>query len=257
MSFMFTPRQLVVLPRLDAEGAIALAQSLEAAAVQQRAVLEQRGQTSVLEALDELASDREALASALLSLAASGQVRLDVREADRREDTAITVLHDLLAAWARLADEMFEGRTAEQLYHRLFGQDGISCVNLPVEQEWAAINHKLRIIADEGLADELARLGATSLLRHLRSVHEAYGQAIDGTQPQPPSSEPPAIRQRREALLASVRLYVLRVAASEDRRHTGSGELADALLRPLSERRAQASDRATGSESLEKQDEPA
>jgi hypothetical protein len=235
MPHPLTPEQLIVLPRLNAASAISLAQALEAAARVQASALQALSYVSIQEALQELTTDREALQAAVVE--AEAQNPGGIREADRREDMAISALHDLLAVWARLAEELPQGRVAERIYQRLFGNDGLSFIYLPVQEEWAVVDAKLFMVAFEGMDKSLAQVGAQPILEHLQGVHARYGEAI-GTLGPAQLAEPAAVRERREALLASIRLYILRVVGAVDRRHPESAEVVRALLEPVAERRA-------------------
>ncbi|HEX2571730.1 MAG TPA: hypothetical protein VH877_19375 [Polyangia bacterium] len=230
-----TPEHLIVLPRLNATGTITLAQALEVAARAQASALQAFSFASIQEALQELVADREALQAAVAE--AEAQSPNIVREADRREDLAISALHDLLAIWARLAEELPQGRVAERVYQRLFGDDGLSFIYLPVQEEWAVVDAKLFMIAFEGMDKSLAQIGAQPILELLQGIHAKYGEAI-GTLGPAQLTEPPAVRDRREALLASIRLYILRVVGAVDRKNPESSNIVSALLEPIAERRA-------------------
>jgi hypothetical protein len=230
-----TPEHLIVLPRLNAASAISLSQALEAAARTQASALQAPSYVTIQAALQELIADREALQAAVAE--AEAQSPSIVREADRREDLAISALHDLLAVWARLTEELPQGKVAERVYQRLFGNDGLSFIYLPVQEEWAVVDAKLFMIAFEGMDKSLAQLGAQPILELLQGIHAKYGEAI-GTLGPAQLAEPPAVRDRREALVASIRLYILRVVGAVDRKNPESSDVVGALLEPLTERRA-------------------
>jgi hypothetical protein len=123
------------------------------------------------------------------------------------------------------------GDDAEKARMRLFG-DGLEFVNWKVEKEWAIVHSKIAIIdtQEEGILPILQSLGAMPILEHLRKVHATYGNTIGTTQV---PEESPAVREKRDALLESMRIYVVRVSASVEPDDPGTKERADALLRPL------------------------
>jgi hypothetical protein len=244
MTRSFTPVGLVALPRMDAAQAVKLAQLLEAAAT------DAGGKTielprSLEGAVAQLGTHRAALQSAIAAAAPVGTAA-GLRLADRLEDDAVTALHDLLAAWARLSDELPGGRLAAHAYERLFGDGGLEFLSLPVKQEWEVVEAKLELIKKEKLRPALAKLGAAPILDYLASVHTDYGEATGMTRIISSTANPPAVREKQGLLLDAIRAYVLRVAASVERGQPATKLLADRLLRPLSQWEAQAEGRRRG-----------
>jgi len=235
----YDPTDLVVLPRMDAATALSLASALEAAAKEQT----KAGVTlseSIVDARAEMADDRDALKEALGS---APEPTPEVRRADRREDAAIGALVGVLGAWARLAGEIEEGDIAKELGDRLFAE-GSAFVNDKVEKEWAIVEAKLQAIDAEGLAAKFDKLGAGPLLAHLRGVHEQYGEAIGTTKPVV-KAESPQVGLNREALLNSIRQYVVAVRGSVRKKKPESAEVAEKLLEPLTDWEAEPKKRAS------------
>ncbi|MCK6588615.1 MAG: hypothetical protein L6Q76_13645, partial [Polyangiaceae bacterium] len=186
---------------------------------------------SIRAALDDVIEDREALQEVLGSAPAAEPER---KEADRREDAAIGALYDLLRAWARVAGEIPEGDIAARLLAHLKEEEGLSFINWPLEREWSAVETRLQIIAREKLEPELEKLGAAPILKHLRAVHKHYGE-IAGTTKAAAPAEPANVRERRDILLDSIRHYVGAVAGSVMRKQPETRNLANLLLKPLTE----------------------
>src|SRR5262249_54429582 len=89
---------VVTLPNLSAGQAHALAQALETAALDAHGKPRRLPET-IRAALDEVAADRGKL---LAQMGAPPPDDPVVRAADLREDRAVAVLRDVIAAWARL-----------------------------------------------------------------------------------------------------------------------------------------------------------
>lgn len=225
MKRSFAPVNLVALPRLDANSAAVLARSLESAAAnaKKEALLGE----AIEAALHDVHKDREALQQVLGTPA----TKVDIQSADRAEDAAVGALNDLLAAWARLAGHTVEGDLASTLRERLF-DGGVGFINWESKEEWGVVETKLQTIAREGLDSELDKLGAGPMLAFLQKTHKHYGEVL-GTTRAVKVVDTPAVREHFEALLDSLRVYVLAVSGSVQRRRPETQERADALLLPL------------------------
>jgi len=235
----FTPTAVVSLPRVDARDAVALASAVEAAAAGQQGV-----PPYVLSAVAQIADDRQALQKAIAAGPPAGAITK--KEADRVEDLAITSLHALLLAWGRLEEFLPEAKGAQEVVERIF-KDGVSFVNSRVEKEWAIIDSKLKTIADEGLEAKIAAVGALPILEFLKQTHATYGAVIGTTDA---AADPVEVGKHREALLDSLRVYVMRASGLVERNKPETQALADALLRPIVEWRSTkpaAKDKAEGS----------
>jgi len=228
----FEAVDLVGLPKLDSRSLVALSSGLDAAAPEKdehkkpfRATLPE----PVQEALADMGTACDTLT---IEIEREPPPPPGAREADRREDTAALALVDLLAAWARLAGEIPQGDAAAEVFERLFGDGSTAFINFPVKKEWAVVEGKLQVITDEKLDDVLKKLGAAPVLEHLRTVHEAYGKAIGTTKAVAPV-ESPQLREKREELAETVRMYVVRVVGLRDKKKPETAKLVDRLLQPL------------------------
>ena len=217
------------MPRLDANAACVLASSLEAATLDEKGKPRKLPE-SVKAAFEDLTEDRNALRDALGAPPPPAPV---LRDADLLEDNAVGAFADLLKAWARLAGRVPQGDIAAQLHERLF-KDGLGFLNLTAREEWGIVEGKLQTIAREKLDPQVDKLGAAPMLAYLREVHDAYGRATGATQA-PSAVESPEIRAKYDALLGSIRHYAGAVVGSIIRRRPETRELAEVLLRPLSE----------------------
>ncbi|MDI1447605.1 hypothetical protein [Polyangium sp. 6x1] len=223
MSRTFTPVDLVQLPRVDSNGAIALASAVESAASKHNDL-----PASVLEAVAQVVADRIVLQQAMAK-APSGLVT--VKEADRRVDKVGGAFHDICAAWASLAEFLPAGQDALVLMDRVF-PDGRKFVNLKVKEEWAAIETKLATIDREGLIPRIDAIGAHPVLGLLKEMQAVYGAVIGTTEV---AVEAPEVRDSRDTLLDSIRAYVIQVAGTVKRGKPETATRADALLRPIRE----------------------
>jgi hypothetical protein len=221
MTRTFTHVDLVQLPRIDSHGAVALATAIEAAANQFNDLSQ-----ALLDTLAQVKSDRQTLLQALAKTPAGV---LTIKEADRRVDKLAGAFHDLAAVWATIAEFLPEGEAGKLILSRCFA-DGRRFINFKVKEEWAAIETKLATIDREGLAPQVQAIGAMPLLTLLRQFHADYGVAIGTTQP---LEEAPEVRESKDALLDSIRSYVIQVAATVKRGKPETTIRADALLKPL------------------------
>jgi hypothetical protein len=223
MSRTYTPVDLVQLPRVDAHGAVALATAIEAAASPYKDL-----SAMITETLSQIGSDKQFL---LQALAKTPQGAITVKEADRRIDRVAGAFHDISAAWSTLAEFLPQGEAGQTLMVRLFA-DGRRFVNLKVQEEWAAIETKLTTIDREGLDAQIQAIGAAPIVTLLRQFHTVYGAVIGTTQP---LEEAPEIRDTKDALLDSIRTYVIQVTGTVKRGKPETAALADVLLKPVRE----------------------
>ena len=229
----YNPVDMVALPRMNAPSAVALAQLIEAVALEKEMQKRLKPYASVTEVVAEVTADREALQRELGIAGQAGSPRV-VKQADRREDNAAGAIHDVLDGWARLAGEIPLGDVAKKLYDILFGDEGLAFTQLEVKQEWAVVDTKLKLIVAEKLGGDFESLGMTPLVEHMRKVHAAYGIAV-GTTQVAEEDEPPRVREARETLLDSIRRYVLRAASIVNRTKPETAKLAVDLKKPVVE----------------------
>ena len=223
MSRTYSPIDLVQLPRVDANGAVALASAIEAAAVPFNDLPQ-----PITDELAHIVLDRQILLKALAKTPAGA---VTVKEADRRVDKVAGALHDIAAAWASLAEFMAEGQDAQIIMDRVFS-DGRRFINLKVKEEWAAIETKLATVDREALLPKVQAIGAGPVLALLKQFQTTYGAVIGTTQA---IEEAPEVRDSKDALLDSIRTYVIQVAGSVKRGKPETAARADALLRPVRE----------------------
>ncbi len=222
----FTPDDLVALPRLDANEAVALAASLGTAAAAEGPLPAALATplARVTEAADALTRE--------LGPASVSTGRPDLHLADRAEDNAVGALEEFLSAWARLPSDVEGAGVAANLHATLFGDGGLGFLKLKARAEWAQVEARLQQFDDRKLADALASLGGTPFLTHLRAVHERYGVAAGVTQVAQPV-DAPKVRAAFDALSTAMRRYVVRVASSVDESSPRSEARAEALLKPI------------------------
>ena len=234
------------LPYLSAEDAITLATKLEAAAFPPKvATTGKRGakpKSSKASARPKLTPAMSAAMKDVIAACAALKKEMArtppppvlVRKADEAEDAAIGALHDVLKGWARAPSSVPGGDAARRVIAKLFA-DGASFVHESVDREWAIVEGKLASI-DATTASDLALVGATPLLQHLRTVHVTYGEVIGATTPRPTAGPAPQVRKRFDALRGALNQYVLKVVASVDKSKPGSAALRDVLLAPLADK---------------------
>ena len=223
----FTPDDLVVLPRLDANEAVALASSLATAAEAEGPL------PAALTATLAKVTEAAAALTGELGPASVNTGRPDLGVADRAEDNAVGALEEFLSAWSRLPSDVEGAAVAVNLYATLFGDAGLGFLKLKARAEWAQVEARLKQFDhDRSLASNLASLGGTPFLTHLRAVHADYGVAAGVTQVAAPI-DAPKVRAALDALTAAMRRYVVRVASSVDESSPRSEARAEALLKPI------------------------
>ena len=228
----FSSTDLVQLPRLDAHEAVALASSVEAGCVgPATGKRDKKLAATLIEVVDEIATDRAALQAAVAK-AVAPPTPTGIRAADRLEDRAVKALIGLFEAWANIDEEQPLGALGARLNDQIFGSEGRSITQLPVKQEWAVVDSKLRLIEEQKLDAEIAQLGGTAILAHLKKVHIAYGLAV-GTTKTPDAPESPDVAEKLAALLDSLRSYIVRVAGLVSRKRPETQALAERLLKPI------------------------
>ena len=118
------------------------------------------------------------------------------------------------------------------MHAAIFGDAGLGFLKLKAKLEWAQVEVRLKRFDDRTLAADLAAIGGTPFLTHLRATHETYGAAAGVTQVAR-VAETAKVRAAFDALTAAVRRYVVRVSSSVDEASPRSEARADALLAPL------------------------
>lgn len=218
---------LVVLPRTDAIGAVALASELitTAEAFEKSTALP----ANVAKATTRVKARRDILQKAII---ADGIVpNISVRKADTELDLCFSVVFYILIQWARISELLALGHDAQSLINMLFA-DGIKFVNTPVRDEWATSDTLLKTIADKNLDPVFEKLGLLPLLTLLREKHDIYGKVIGITELKPISSE---TGKKWDELLDAMRHFVNQVAAMEDPEDAATLLSVQSLLRPLEE----------------------
>jgi len=225
MTRTFRPFDLVQLPNLDAAGAQTLGAEVIAVAT---------GKTlppPIAEALADLTAAHQALKKAAEQRLPSADAGNPASQAaDMALDAAWSSLFTLLRGWSKLPDHS-HADVAATLLGQVF-PDKLRFTQLPFKLEWAESDTRLRTIDSRGLAKDLETLGATPALIQLRKLHAQYGEVLDITTPSNP--QPAAnIRDALEVFRDSLRVYVVRVAASERQQDPSSADLALELVAPI------------------------
>lgn len=221
------PIDLVSLPAVDASGALALG----------RAVLNTMARAKhVPKAVADSVSaiQTQVTALALVVRPKPTAARVSVRDADQAEDNAFAALIDFLDAFKRLPEETPERVTALKIRGHLVGKDGLNFLKAKPQLEWSEIQSRLDTIEHEHLAADLKSLGGEVFLKHLREVHAVYGVATGMTAPLV-ADETALVRGPRDALLAALKLFYVRVAASVEPDDADSIARAEQWLQPITD----------------------
>jgi hypothetical protein len=230
MERTFAPRDLVMLPILDASGAEVLGGELVSRARD--------------EAIDEsLQPVVRQLKRAVAALSRAARARLqpersaerDPREAYREQASAFGGLHDWLRGLSVLPAESANdpGREPRRIFAVLFG-DGLKFLKLPFKAGWIEADRRLRWIQEQELGPVFDELGGLPLLQHARATHQRYGEILGITKTPDPAPNMPSLREPLDAFRAVLRDYVVQVAAMASRGSDTQKQLAARLLDPLS-----------------------
>jgi hypothetical protein len=227
----FDVASLVTLPRLNANGAIALGREISTA-VKKAGPLP--GPLKKPAALVAAASKGLRTIAANRLLDPANQDTEAGRKADVVVDAAWRATHDWATGWAELPlpENAKLAKKAEKLLVVLF-TDGLKFIQLPYKLEHSESQARLDRIEEDSLGDVFDALGGTVFLTTLQKAHKAYGKALGLTESKRPKASTPDVRAAMDEFYAALRLYVVRVSASADEDDPGSAERAAALLAPI------------------------
>lgn len=224
---------LVQLPRVGAQAALALGRQVLAAAKAQKVP------TGAAKARTKLTAAHTALQEALVdqfdtsALESPEASEPAIQELDRILDNCWAGLDDRLGGLTRLPEGTEGAAEAAALRSRLFPK-GLSFLKLPYKIEWSESQTRLQLIEREGLGAQIETLAGKPFLPAVRAAHLRYGQALGMHDPLPGVAAAPSVRAAFDAFLAALRAYVVKVVASIDEDHPETQEVADALLAPIS-----------------------
>ena len=233
MSRSYTSQNLIQLPILSAaEAAVLVTQILTAAATEAKAA-----KSKELPPPIERSRTRLTIAHISLNEVVAPQVAGDTqakRRADRWIDGAWSASFDWLSGWCKLPAEKNPHLDQANALMALVFPDGLAFTKLPYRVEWHESKVRLEAIEREGHDKTFKQLGGAAFLANIIEAQAGYGTALHITTPAPVEATG-EVRVRLLAVLAAVRDYVNRVSAHAEPDVTGSEELAEALLMPLSE----------------------
>ncbi|HEU4412013.1 MAG TPA: hypothetical protein VFS43_42625 [Polyangiaceae bacterium] len=211
MARYFTPADLVALPRLSANAAVALGNELLTVAkgAGKLAPGVQKAHKRLAAALADLEGQFAAGA-----VEAGGYDSAAASAADTKLDRAWGALSDFAQSFLRLPHDDAEVRAdAQRVVDAAFGQ-GLRFLQLPYKLQWAESKARLQRLGDKATAASLKRLGGELFLQTLTRAHDEYGAALNITasaEPGPKATR--TLREVLEAFTAALRVYVMQVAA--------------------------------------------
>jgi hypothetical protein len=227
----FTPADLVALPRLSANGAVALGNELMTVSKKAGKLPSglQKAQKRLTTALGELESQ-------LTTGGASEANPYDSAAAvaaDTKLDRAWGAMNDFVQSFLRLPHDDQQVRAdAQRIIDAAFAQ-GLRFLQLPYKLQWAESKVRLKRLEDKPTTAALQRLGGALFLQTVTKAHEEYGVALNITvEAEPAPKATRTLREALEAFTAALRIYVMQAAAFalED---DASKASAEALLAPI------------------------
>ncbi|MEZ4313435.1 MAG: hypothetical protein R3F14_35890 [Polyangiaceae bacterium] len=218
---------LIVLPRLTAPGALALAEQLLSTAAPHK-----KDFPSIAGAARaNLTEARNQLAAALRDKVDPTSNNTEPPQLDRDIDSAYASLASFVDAFVRLPDGGELAEHARMIQATVF-PDGLRFTQLAYPLEWAESQIRIERMATPEVTAALKGLGAKTFVDAIRAKHEAYGKAL-GMGAAKSVAAAPAVRPAYENALAAMRWYVIKVVASADPSAPESQALVDELLVPL------------------------
>ncbi len=226
----YSAADLVQLPRLAANGAMALGEQMIAAAKPHKKQLPK----GISKALTSLSTTHGTLTDAIrdqVSPAAADSTNKVV--ADRDLDGCWSGTNDFLTGFTKLPEGTPEAVEAAEIKSLLL-PDGLKFILLPYELEWAESATRIKRMTAHKLDVRIKALGGGVFIDALTKAHNAYGLALGMTAPladAPPP--PPSLREALDRFSAALRSYVVKVSGSVDDDEPETQALADKLLAPL------------------------
>lgn len=230
MAREFSAANLVVLPKLGVDSALALYQALQAAVTAEKKLPKflQPAWSSLHDAGAQLIQ----AAQARFSGSSTKVPYSEKRKADGVMDNAVAALDEFLGAWARFAGTLAKGQIAASVRQTLF-PDSTGFLRLSYNEEWVQVDRRLQLVKREGLDKQLDLLGAAEILTQVEEAHAAYGKALGLTAVPEPPTETVALNEPLTELSSALRLYVIKVTAYADEADPETVALSERLLRPL------------------------
>ncbi|HRI68313.1 MAG TPA: hypothetical protein PK156_28985 [Polyangium sp.] len=222
----------IVLPRLTANGALALGKQLIAAAEPYKTT--PKFPKVVANGLKALHMQWDELANVLQQLLKPEEntEKPDAQKADRILDAGYSALYDFLESRRKLFWRPDAAEATE--LQRIIYPTGLKFIQLPYPLQWAESDTRLRSIDENKLDARIKTLGGKLYLDEIIAAHAAYGKALAMTEPMQANPEDaPGVRKARDAFAEKLKRYWINVEGSVDETDAKTQELADALLAPL------------------------
>jgi hypothetical protein len=215
----FSPKNLVRLPHLDANGGLLLGEKLLAAAEAEPQLPE-----SVAIALADVRRRRD-----FLSRIANERVAATAVVENHRKEVHLAEVAAWSALYARITAY---GERAKEVEDVLF-ESGLKFLKLPYEVAWMEAERRLGLVEQRKLEDEVRQLAGEGFFEKVRETHRSAGSVLHITKPEEIAKSEPRLTEPLIALRSAVREYVVQVIASGSRRVAGAEALAERLLIPL------------------------
>jgi hypothetical protein len=230
MARTFAPSDLVALPRLSANAAIALGNELLTVAKGAGKV-----PAGLQKAQKKLAAALGVLEAQFAATPAEGPAydSAVAAAADTKLDRAWGAFNDFAQSFLRLPHDDERVRAdAQRVVDAAFGQ-GLRFLLLPYKLQWAESRARLQRLNDKATAAALGRLGGGLFVQSVTQAHDEYGAALNitvGAEPAPKATG--SVREALEGFVAALRVYVMH-AATFGVEDEANQAVADALLEPV------------------------
>lgn len=154
---------------------------------------------------------------------------------------------DQLVTYSAWPEGHIDRVRATSIYEMLFAVDGLAFLKLPFTFEHAESERHLRLIYEQGLAEDLEALVGVHFLEQLSATHQAYGDALGINKAIGVPVPAVLVNDQRRALAAAIRRYALRLVLHADDDPQQQDAVAFALAQ-IDEFRAAANRRSVANE---------
>lgn len=230
------PAPYLRFPRLDAEGAVSLAQILLRRTPRRASPQVRRAAATVEAAVVELKSKRKQQIAPLV-------VKPDARPLIRDLGAAWRAIRNRLVAWDAAPERSVE-RTRARAIHAVLFRNGLDFTQVTFVNQHTESQQRIELIDERGLAEDLTALVGEYFVALLRAAHREVGDALGITKTTAPVV-PVLVTESLLALGDAVGDYAMQLLAVA----TDDAEMRDEVLialAPIVEFRAAAGRRHAG-----------
>lgn len=186
---------------------------------------------ALLRALTTLKATGTSLEAALRAKEFAGPAP-NARPYDLVLDRSWGAMIQRLQCWSSLPEGTYPEQAQAERLLAILAADGLAVLELPYDQQWAALEVRLDEVHAQGLDDDLAALAGPRFVEDVRLRFEDYGPVLGLTQAREAAAEVNLSELLRGAQ-QRVTEYVVQVVATIDPDDPATAAAARAAMRPL------------------------